>query len=162
MSWLKRITDWLLYLLFGGATTLSLFYTVRAQARSFSVNPPQLWSKDPMNPVLLPFGFLLDASFSALTGGATPTPAPVDTIKWTISDPTLAELIPVKDNAAAISVRPLASGKVQLRLEVDVRLGPGVKTLTAVGEIEIPAEAVTLGIVFGGLREDVPTPAVAV
>ena len=157
MKWLTnqaaRIIRLILWYLLGGEATLQL--RCRLQVDNPSNKTKEAW-KPFMNPTVLPFGFLLEAGFSAKD--ADGNAAPVENIVFSLSDPALAEIVPVKDNAASVLIRPLKSGTVQLQLSLDARIGPGVKTLSALGEIKIPAEAVTLGIVFAGLREDVPTP----
>lgn len=155
MKWLTnqaaRVIRLILWYLLRGDATLQLRYRLQVDVPNNKTK--EAW-KPFMNPTVLPFGFLLEAGFAAKD--ADGAAAPVENIVFTLSDPTLAEIVPIKDNAASVLIRPLKAGTVQLQLSIDARIGPGVKTLTALGEIKIPAEAVTLGIVFAGLREDVP------
>lgn len=90
-------------------------------------------------------------------------PAPVDGIPvWEISDPSLASLVPSADGLSAYITALGGVGHAQVKVSADARMGPDVRTITGILELElVPAEAITLGITAGEPFEiaDLPDPA---
>lgn len=82
-------------------------------------------------------------------------PAPVDGAPfWDVSDPTLVDLIPSIDGMSAVVSARGSIGHVQITVRADARLGPDVREIMGVLEIDlVPAEAVALGIVAGSPTE---------
>lgn len=82
---------------------------------------------------------------------AAGNPARVDgSPSWSSSDDTIVEVVPSADglSAEAVTVGPV--GTAQVSVVVDADLGAGVRTLTAMLDIEvIAAEAVTVAITPG-------------
>ena len=78
-------------------------------------------------------------------------PAPVDgPPTWDVSDPTLVNLIPSVDGMSAVISARGTTGHVQITALADARLGPDVREIMGVLEIDlVPAEAVALGISAG-------------
>lgn len=91
-------------------------------------------------------------------------PAPVDGIpSWEVSDPTLIDLIPSLDGLSAVAKARGRVGHVQISVVADARMGPEVRTIAGVLEIDLyPAEAVALGLFAGAPTEiEEPTPELA-
>jgi hypothetical protein len=87
-------------------------------------------------------------------------PAPVDGVPvWDVSDPNLVDLVPSVDGLSAVVAAKGDLGHVQISVRADARLGPDVREIMGVLEIDlVPAEAVALGIVAGPPTEiDEPT-----
>lgn len=78
-------------------------------------------------------------------------PAPVDGVPvWDVSAPNLVDLVPSVDGLSAVVAAQGALGHVQISVRADARLGPDVREIVGVLEIDlVPAEAVALGIVAG-------------
>lgn len=90
-------------------------------------------------------------------------PAPVDGIPtWETSDSNLIDLIPSIDGLSAVVKARGGVGHVQISAVADARLGPDVRTIAGILEIDlVPAEAVALGLVAGApteIEEPVPEP----
>lgn len=90
-------------------------------------------------------------------------PAAVDGVpSWELSDPALVELVPSIDGLSAVLKARGGIGHVQVSAVADARLGPEVRTIAGVLEIDLlPAEAVALGLFAGApteIEEPAPTP----
>lgn len=81
-------------------------------------------------------------------------PAPVDGVPfWSLSEPGLIEVFPSADGLAA-EARPLGKlGMAQVVVTADARLGPDIKNITGIYQINIVGgEAVSLNLGVGELR----------
>lgn len=78
-------------------------------------------------------------------------PAPVDGPPiWDVSDMSLVNCIPAVDGMSAMIGARGGVGHVQVSVRADARMGPDVREITGILEIDlVPAEAATLGIVAG-------------
>lgn len=87
-------------------------------------------------------------------------PAPVDGIPtWETSDSNLIDLVPSIDGLSAVVKARGGVGHVQITAVADARLGPEVRTLAGVLEIDlVPAEAVSLGL-FASAPTEIEEPA---
>lgn len=85
---------------------------------------------------------------------AAGNPAPLDGAPfWALSEPNLIEVFPAEDGLSA-EARPLGKlGMAQVVVTADARLGPDIKNITGIYQINIVGgEAVSLGISAGELR----------
>lgn len=93
-------------------------------------------------------------------------PAPVDGVPfWSLSEPNLIEVFPAEDGLSA-EARPVGKlGTAQVVVTADARLGPDIKNIIGIYEINIVGgEAVSLNLSVGELRpfpEVVPVEPVA-
>ncbi len=87
-------------------------------------------------------------------------PAPLDGAPvWDASDPSLINVIPSIDGYSAVISARGGVGHVQVSVRADARMGPDVREIIGILEIElVPAEAATLGIVAGEPMEQDTTP----
>lgn len=78
-------------------------------------------------------------------------PARIDGVpQWNNSDPTIGELVPSADGLTASFTTAGPLGLTQISCSADADLGEGIRTITAVDDIQVEAsEAVTLGLKFG-------------
>jgi hypothetical protein len=68
---------------------------------------------------------------------------------WIGSDPAKAQLVAAEDGLSCI-VKALDNGSAQISVSYDADLGAGIKTLTALLDIEVVSGgAVSLGIIAG-------------
>lgn len=88
-------------------------------------------------------------------------PAALDGVPvWSVADPAVATVTPAADGLSAI-VAGVAPGSTQVNVVADARIGPDVREIAGVLDVQIaPAEAVSLGISAGTPTEqaDVPPP----
>lgn len=91
-------------------------------------------------------------------------PATVDgVVVWTSSDPTIAQVVADPDDATGQTawVSAVGLGTAQIQAVADADLGPGLRNITAVVDIEVKAgEAVNVGIVAEAPVEIEETPTV--
>lgn len=82
---------------------------------------------------------------------AAGNPARIDGVPvWASSDPTIIEIAPAPDGLSAEAITVGSLGIAQVSVGVDADLGAGIRTLTAILDIEvIAAEAVTVAITPG-------------
>lgn len=82
---------------------------------------------------------------------AAGNPARIDgTPSWQSSDPGIVEVVPVSDGLSAVATAVGPVGVAQVSVSVDADLGAGVRTLTAILDIEVvAAEASTVAITPG-------------
>jgi hypothetical protein len=78
-------------------------------------------------------------------------PAPVDGVpEWSVSDPTVLDLLTAADGLSALVVAKGPAGTAQVNVSADADVGPGFVTIAGVLDIEVrPAQAVSLSVSHG-------------
>jgi len=81
-------------------------------------------------------------------------PAPLDGVpSWTVADASVATLDVSPDGLFA-TINAAAVGATQVNVTADARIGPDVREISGVLDVQVsPAEAVTLGISAGPAEE---------
>lgn len=107
---------------------------------------------------VLPVSHFLPASVQPLD--AKGNPAAVDGVAvWEASDPALVTLEVAIDGLSANIVPTGALGHVQIRVRADARIGPDVREISGLLEIDlVAAEAVSLSVSAGEPMEIVAEP----
>jgi hypothetical protein len=92
-----------------------------------------------------------EVTLSVAPVSAAGNPAPVEGPPvWSVSDPTVGAVTVAADGLSAKFVTTGKLGLCQVNVSADADLGPGVKTITGVLEVEVVAsEAANLGVTAG-------------
>lgn len=134
--------------------------SVRLRWGVFSSSTPFLLFGDSPMAFVLPIDHRVTAFLSPMDYKGNP--AAIDGVPvWEVSDPNLVTLVVADDGLSAIITPSGNLGSVQIRATADARLGPEVREITALLQVDlVAAEAVSLGIVVGDV-EPMPDPVAA-
>ena len=142
VRWIKRILQWI----------ISLFKRKQGRLIFNRVSKDGTLIEKDITMLILTNTQEVDLAIQPLD--AKGKPAQVDGVPtWLSSNPALVSLVVSEDGLSCVA-KAMDNGSAQISVSADADLGAGIKTLTAILDIEVVSGgAVSLGVIAGTPRE---------